>query len=92
MVLVPALQRGCKLPEKSVFPCSVSIMLPISMLSLYLGSRGKALPWAEAGPYLAGSALGGLIAGLWGRRIHPLWLHRIFGAIILVGGIRYLWG
>ena len=41
-------------------------------------------------PYLIGSAFGGVAAGLWGRKIPTLWLHRFLGAMILWGGVRYL--
>jgi len=45
----------------------------------------------QALPYLIGSLIGGVGAGLWGKRIPVLWLHRILGVLILWGGIRYLW-
>ena len=38
-----------------------------------------------------GSALGGSLAGLWGKKIPTRWLHRGLGVLILWGGIRYLW-
>ena len=43
-----------------------------------------------AGTYLAGSAAGGLLAGIFGKKIPVLWLHRILGIFILWGGIRNL--
>lgn len=90
MVLIPALSAWTDAEPESLFPLSVSVMLPVCALSLWLSSRTAPLPWAEALPYLAGSVGGGILVGLVGKRIPTLWLHRIFGAMLLWGGIRYL--
>lgn len=89
MVLIPALQILAGVKEDTLFPTCVSVMLPVSILSLWLTSGG-ALPWSDAAPYLIGSAVGGILVGLFGKKIPTLWLHRILGAMILWGGIRYL--
>ena len=90
MVLIPALTLWTDAEPESIFPLSVSVMLPVCGLSLYLSSRTASLPWSETFPYLIGSAIGGIAAGIAGRRIPPLWLHRIFGLMLLWGGFRYL--
>lgn len=89
MVLIPMLGRLTELEDGALFPMSVSVMAPVCALSLVLS--GGPLPWTEALPYLIGGALGGAAAGLWGRRIPTRWLHGIFGALLLWGGVRYLW-
>lgn len=91
MILIPTLQMLTDIQEDALFPMSVSVMLPVSLLSLWLTSRTTSLPWTEALPYLLGSVAGGVLVGLMGRRIPTVWLHRIFGIMILWGGIRYLW-
>lgn len=91
MVLIPALSRWTDADPDAIFPLSVSVMLPVCLLSLYLASRAGPLPWADALPYLTGSAAGGVLAGLFGKKFPTRWLHRIFGAMLLWGGIRYLW-
>lgn len=90
MVLVPLLAGPAGLEEAEVFPASVCIILPICLVSLAL-QAGGALPWADALPYLIGSAAGGLLAGTLGRKIPTRWLHRTLGALILWGGFRSLW-
>ena len=89
MVLVPLLTKVPTLRDKDVFPASISIILPICIVSLTIGQRGP-LPWTEALPYLIGSATGGVFAGLWSRKIPTVWLHRGLGLLILYGGWRYL--
>ena len=89
MVLVPILSAGSDLKDQEIFSSSIVIILPICVVSL-LANSGGVLPWAAAWPYLIGGISGGLMAGLWGRRIPVSWLHRALGIMILYGGIRYL--
>lgn len=87
MILVPALTRLTDLAEDQIFPASVSIVLPICIISILFGCFGSI---SSAFPYLIGSTLGGLAAGIWGSKIPVKWLHRVLGALILWGGIRCL--
>jgi uncharacterized membrane protein YfcA len=89
MVLVPLLSK-MKLEEQEVFPASISIILPMTVITLLISTRQAPLPWASAFPYLIGSAIGGVLAGFFGKKIPVLWLHRILGLLILYGAWRYL--
>lgn len=89
MVLVPLLTSLSDLEEDAVFPASVSIILPICLVSLTLGTQGS-LPLTDALPYLLGAVGGGILAGITGNRIPVKWMHRFLGLIILWGGYRYL--
>lgn len=89
MILVPLLTKLGNMEEQEVFPASICIILPMCLLTLTIQSAGT-LPWQDAFPYLIGSAVGGLFAGIWGKKIPTLWLHRILGVLILWGGYRYL--
>ena len=88
MVLVPLLILLTNMPDDAIFPSSVAIILPVGLTALFLGS--PKIPLADALPYLIGSCLGGIAAGLWGRKIPTVWLHRFLGVMILWGGVRYL--
>ena len=90
MVLVPLLTSVTDLREHQIFPASVSIILPISIVSLLLSIPPQGIPWATALPYLLGSSIGGILAGLLGKKIPTSWLHRGLGLMIIWGGIRYL--
>ena len=90
MVLVPLLSACTDLEETELFPTSLSVMLPVCLVSLFFQSRSTPLPWAQAAPYLLGSLGGGILAGIFGRRIPAKWLHRGLGLLILWGGVRYL--
>ena len=88
MLLVPILTWTNAVEKEKVFPASVAIILPICVISLLFSQR---IPLRPVIPYLIGSAAGGAAAALWGKKISVLWLHRALGALIIWGGIRYLW-
>ena len=90
MVLIPLLTWLVKLDEDSVFPTSVCIIFPICFISLGLTITPSAELWHTALPYLIGSVPGGILAGLYGKKIPTIWLHKILGVLILWGGVRYL--
>ena len=88
MILVPLLSLLTDLKDDEIFPSSVAIILPIGLTALLFGSTR--IPLSEALPYLIGSVFGGIAAGIWGKKIPTVWLHRFLGAMILWGGLRYL--
>ena len=90
MILVPLLTGLTNLEEDQVFPASVSIIFPMCIVSLVIGSAGNSLPILTALPYLLGSICGGLLAGIGDKKIPVKWLHRGLGILIIWGGIRYL--
>ena len=90
MVLVPALGTRTGIEENERFPASVAIIAPVCVVSLLISSHWQ-VTFQQVLPYLIGSAMGGVAAGLWGKHISTLWLHRFLGLLILWGGIRYLW-
>lgn len=90
MVLVPLLTMLTNMEDKEIFPSSISIILPICLVSLTVTAITGTIAWKEAVPYLIGSAVGGVFAGLWGQKIPVKWLHRGLGILILWGGYRYL--
>ena len=90
MVLVPLLTLLTPLEETEVFPSSITIILPICLVTLAVSAAVGTVPWQDALPYLFGSAAGGWAAGMWGRKIPVKWLHRGLGMLILWGGYRYL--
>lgn len=89
MVMVPLLQSG-GMSVAGAHATSIAVMLPLSVASglLYL-SRGHfeitaALPFLPLG--LCGAVLGGLLL----PRVKGVWLHRVFGVLVIVCGVRLL--
>ncbi len=90
MVLLPLLTATGHFANEELFPASVSIILPICLVSLGFRWVAEGLPFVQALPYLIGSALGGILCGIWGKKIPTIWLHRMLGVFILWAGVRYL--
>ena len=74
MVLVPLLLWLVRLEDKAAFSSAVAVILPLR----------------DALPYLIGGAAGGVLAGLWFRKIPAKALHLILGGVILAGGVRLI--
>lgn len=91
MILVPLLTLLAHTDEEKLFPTSVSVILPICLVSLTIAPGWGNLPLQEALPYLIGAVPGGLLAAWLDKKIPVKWLHRALGILILWGGIRYLW-
>ena len=87
MVLIPLLGLLTQMEEDEIFASSLSIILPICIVSLV---SSQTIAWGDALPWLPGSALGGALAGIWGKKIPVKWLHRGLGIFIIWGGLRYL--
>lgn len=89
MVVVPMLGKD-GLPAERAHATSIAVILPLSIASsvLYLSlghlNLGQALPYIPLG--LAGAWLGGLLL----PRIKTVWLHRIFGVVVLYSAVRLL--
>jgi len=90
MILVPLLTLLTRIEENDIFPTSVSIILPVCVISLLFRLNTIQEGFTVGLPFLLGSIPGGLLAGFLGHRIPVKWLHRGLGLLILWGGVRYL--
>lgn len=90
LVLVPLLTLLTDTEDSSVFSNSISIILPICFICIAVTAATIGISFRPALPYLLGSVIGGLCAGIWGQKIPVCWLHRGLGLLILWGGYRYL--
>ena len=90
MVLVPLLTMLTQIDEDQIFPTSVSVILPMCIVSLLFRLDSLGEGFMQGLPYLLGSIPGGLLAGFLGHKIPVKWLHRGLGLLILWGGVRYL--
>lgn len=90
MVLVPMLICFGKLEDKKAFASSLSIILPLSVISLLTYATKTNLPLIDAAPYLLGGIAGGLLGSRVFYKLPVSLLHKVFGGLIIWGGVRLL--
>lgn len=88
LFLVPLFIRWIQLEEKRAFATSVAVILPLSIVSYVMFCIKGGNVWADAWPYLIGGVLGGLLSTKLFANISAVWLHRLFGILILYGAVK----
>ena len=88
LFLVPLLVSWCGMEQRRAFATSVAVILPLSAVSAAIYWMKGGLDVAAAWPYLLGGAVGGVIAGRIFQKMSMVWLRRVFGLLILYGGVR----
>lgn len=89
MAAVPLLKAG-GLPQKKAHATSLAVILPLAAVSAAFYLLDGALSFEEAVPYLPGGFLGACAGALLMKRIPSGVLRRVFGALLLVAGVRLL--
>ena len=87
-VLVPLFTRIGGLNQRQAFATSVAVILPLCILSAAIYLFRSGLDWNTALPYLAGGTVGGWLGGKWFRGMNMIWLKRLFGVLLIYGGVR----
>lgn len=90
MVLVPLFIRWVKLDERRTFATSVFIILPLCAVSAVVYLLKSRIDLMLTLPYLAGGLVGGFIGGRYFKSIPTALLRRLFGLLLIYGGIRSL--
>ena len=88
LVLVPLFVGWLKLEEKQAFATSIAVILPLSIVSYVLFCLQGGNVWHDALPYLLGGIVGGALSIQLFRNISAIWLHRLFGILILYGAVK----
>lgn len=88
LFLVPLLTRWTGMEQKKAFATSVAIIFPLSAVSLVIFALRGGVAFGDAWPYVVGGALGGLLSGVFFKKLSATWLRRLFGILLLYGGIR----
>lgn len=87
-VFVPLLTGVCGLERRKAFATSVAVILPLCALSVVVYFLRGGLDFMAALPYLVGGTLGGWAGGKWFKGMNMLWLRRVFGLLLIYGGVR----
>ena len=88
MFLVPMFTRWLGLEQRKAFATSVAVILPLSLVSLVVYFLREGMDFLFALPFLLGGLAGGIISGKVFGKVSVTLLRRVFGLLILYGGIR----
>ena len=88
LFLVPLFIGWLHMEEKRAFATSVAVILPLSVAALIIYCFNGGIDVMQSLPYLLGGLAGGLLSGKLFGRMPVVWLHRLFGLLILYGGVR----
>ena len=89
IILVPLFLSWIKLEGKKAFATSVSVTLPLSLATMAVCYFGGEVPsFSKVLPYLIGGAVGGIVAGTLLKKLSVVWLRRVFGALLIIGGVK----
>lgn len=90
MVLLPLLTKDGNLSRHAAFATCIAAIYPMCVVSAASYCLRLRPEWSAILPYLAGGAVGGIIAGITFQKVPVRVLKLIFGAFLIYGGARYL--
>ena len=90
MILVPLFTKWLKFSDKEAMATSVSVILPLSIVSVVIYFLRGSFDIKLAYPFLIGGFIGGIISGKIFIKIPIIWLKRALGVVIVYGGVRNL--
>ena len=88
LFLVPLFTKWLGMEQRKAFATSVAVILPLSAVSLVVYFFRGGMDWGFAMPFLVGGLAGGFISGKIFGKVSVTLLRRIFGLLIIYGGIR----
>lgn len=77
LFLVPLFVSWLHMEQKKAFATSVAVILPLSVASLAVFLLKGGMDWGLAWPYLLGGVAGGLLSGLFFKKVPVVWLRRL---------------
>lgn len=87
VLAVPLLERT-GMPQQKTHATALAVMLPLSVVSLFLYSQREVLPLQEYWPLLPAGLAGALLGGIFLKRISGKWLKRLFGGLLVLSAVR----
>lgn len=89
-IVVPAMERFLDIEEHKAHATAISIILPLSLLSLVIYCWKTDVQWSIALWASAGGIAGGFVGAKLLSKLSGIWLHRIFGLFMIVAAVRMM--
>lgn len=87
-ILVPITEKFLNMEEHKSHATAISIILPLSILSLLIYWYDGEVMWSLAIYASIGGVLGSFVGAKLLKKITGIWLHRIFGGFMLLASFR----
>lgn len=87
-ILVPATEKILNLEPHKAHATAISIILPLSIISLIIYWLGDNILWQTALFASLGGVCGSFLGAKLLGKLSGVWLHRIFGGFMIIAGIR----
>ena len=89
-ILVPSLERFLNMEEHKAHATTIAIILPISIVSIFLYFRNVNVDIKQILIVSLGGILGGFLGAKYLKKIPSKWLHKIFGIFMIIGAWRLI--
>ncbi|KAF5084206.1 sulfite exporter TauE/SafE family protein [Anaerotignum sp.] len=89
-IVVPAMERFLDVEEHKAHATAISIILPLSLLSLIIYCWKTDVAWSIALWASTGGIAGGFVGARLLSKLSGIWLHRIFGLFMIVAAVRMI--
>jgi len=89
-LVVPASQRFLKVDTHKAHATAVAVMLPLSVVSLFVYARNLEPNWAAIITLAIAGSIGGFIGAKFLRKLSAKVLRKIFGAFIIAAAVRMI--
>lgn len=91
-LLVPFLERFMDVEEYEAHATAISVILPLSIISSMIYIQKEVIEWNTLLYVAIGGTIGGYVGAKLLCKIPKKWLHRLFGAVMIVAAIRMIMG
>ncbi|QXM07399.1 sulfite exporter TauE/SafE family protein [Crassaminicella indica] len=91
-IIVPTLERILKVETHKAHATAIAAIFPISLISAMIYIKNQNIEWNTTAYITVGGIVGGFIGAKLLNKFPSKWLHRIFGTVMIITGIRMIFG
>ncbi|MDR1913814.1 MAG: sulfite exporter TauE/SafE family protein [Clostridiales bacterium] len=89
-ILVPALEKFSGIEAHKAHATALAIIFPLSLLSVFIYTRGSETPWSTVMWISAGGVAGGFFGAKVLNKVKTKWLYKIFGICMIAAALRMI--
>jgi len=87
-IIVPTMERILKIETHKAHATAIAVIFPISFMSAMIYIKNQNIEWISTGYITLGGVIGGFIGAKLLSKFSSKWLHRIFGLVMIITGVR----